>query len=173
MRGAGSQASLEKLSVQTVRDRLLVTSDNEAGRSTAIISRLGRKFSFNIVNADGSHVSSDRLASLPPSSSAPEINNMDLFIPEYVPGPKEVGDVVSWLRDFRGIMQAAFIYKGLGTYRGREVLVLTLVPSTNGSRPNLSQAFGYSLVDRGTALPVSFSMRGNPSIKGEQTECAG
>ncbi len=96
------------------------------------------------------------------------MNNMDLYIPEFLPGPAAPGSIVSVLRDSAGSPRAAFVYRGLASYQGREVMQLDLVQSDGNS---VGRTIGFSLVDRQRALPVLFAAAGNPSIRVEQTSC--
>jgi hypothetical protein len=156
-----------------VRNRFLVTLDNKiGGRSTAIISATGYKYSFNMFDSrDGSQISSDRWAGQMASEGIPLKNNMDLFVPEYVPGPKDVGQIVSLLKDSQGRASAAFLYGGMGNYQGREVILLRFVVNPTGSKADINRAVGYSIVDVSRALPVKLSIGRGPNIRLESTGC--
>ncbi len=164
--GYGPQKSTQSISVQSVRDRLLVTSDDNAGgRSTALISGNGHRYSFNVVGRNGAHISSDRWAGQASADGGPVMNNMDLFMPEYIPGQKDLGDVISFINDSRGSPRAAFVYMGAGIYQGREVLLLKLVMNPTSIRPDLSHSVGFSLVDRSRGLSIMLSVFRSPNIR--------
>ena len=167
--GEGTENTNMKLNIVPSRGRLFVTADTTYGISTSIISSIGQKYSFNISDAYGRHTSSESYRKL--NSGSTEINNMDFTIPEYVPGPKMLGEVISWSRDRQGVAQLAFVYKGIGMFNGHEVIVASLIVTPNGSQPRSSQAVGFSLIDRANALPVLFSIKGNLSIELKLTGC--
>lgn len=170
-RTGASQTNVETVTVQAYRDRFLVTSSVGPEQSTALISRNGHKYSYNIVATDGSRLTSDRFGRQVPVDGRPIMNNMDLVIPDFIPGPKAPGEVISWQRDSGGTIQAAFIYRGLATYRGREVAVLTHILSPGGSNQSLDQIIGFSLVDKQRALPILYALRNGLSIRSEVIEC--
>ena len=171
-RSGATQSSIQALTVQAYRDRFLITSDSTEGKSTALVSRTGYRYSFNILGENGSNMSSKTFGELAPSDDRPIMNNMDYEIPEYLPGPKNVGDVIAWLRDSQGNVQEAFIYRGLTYYSNRDSIVMMLVRTQGLSKPTLDDVEGFSIVDKDRALPLLLSLRGSPSIRAQMTECA-
>jgi hypothetical protein len=151
-----------------VRDRLLVTSTIGAEQSTALISAAGQRFDFNAADASGSRLTPEEFSRLR-GQSRPQMNNIDLYIPTYITSTAYPGQVVAWLRDSAGTVQAAFVYKGLVTYNSREALLLDLAIVHDGRTPD--RTIGFSIVDRSRALPMLFAATGRPSIRVEQVEC--
>jgi hypothetical protein len=167
--GIGGRTLSQSVTVQRYRDRLLVTSANGEEKSTAFISPTGHKFSFNLVDNDGSRLSSDKFSRTVSEAGKPVINNMDLVIPDFIPGPKRAGKPIAWLRDSKGNIQAAFVYRGMSTFRDREVLLLTLVMAPQGIAS--SRAIGFSIVDKDRAMPMIFALRNGLSIRSELVAC--
>lgn len=169
----GLQRSIVSVSIQPVRDRLLVTIDNNVGgRSTMLISGTGRRYSFNAYNPNGSQISSDRWAGQTSADGQPIMNNMDLIAPSYISGGKDVGDVVALVTDSNGKVSAGFVYVGSGSVRGHQILSLRFVVNPTSMRPGLDHSIGYSLIDRSTGLPLSLSLGRNPNIKLELSSCS-
>lgn len=172
--GFGAKSSTQSITIQTVRNRLLVTSDNNVGgKSTALISATGHRYSFNMFDPrSGSQISSDRWSGQMASEGVALKSNMDLVVPDYIPGPKEFGQIVSLVTDSRGNSNAAFLYAGIGTYQGKEVILLRFVVNPTGSAKDLNRAVGYSIIDTRLALPIKFSIGRGPNIRLESTGCA-
>jgi hypothetical protein len=166
--GMHTQSDSQTITVRRVRDRLLVTSVIGSEQSTALISQLGQRFDFNAADAAGPRLTPDEFGKVQ-GESGPGMNNMDLYIPPYISGPAQPGQIVSVLRDGTGTVQAAFVYRGLATFQNREAILLDLVRSSSGA--DIGRTIGYSIVDRARALPLLFEAAGNPSIRVEQIEC--
>lgn len=171
--GYGSQSSPQSITVQPVKNRLLVTSDNNVGgRSTAIISATGYRYSFNIFDPrTGSQISSDRWSGQMASDGVSLKNNFDLFVPEYISGPKDFGQIVSLVKDSQGKVDAAFVYAGVGNYQGRDVILLRFVVNPTGATSDINRAVGYSVIDARRALPIKLSIGRGPNIRLESTGC--
>jgi hypothetical protein len=171
--GYGSQSSPQSITVQPVKNRLLVTSDNNlGGKSTAIISATGYRYSFNVFDPrTGSQISSGRWSGQMASDGVSLKNNFDLFVPEYIPGPKDFGQIVSLLKDSQGKVSAAFVYAGVGNYQGRNVILLRFIVNPTGAKDDINRAVGYSVIDARRALPIKLSIGRGPNIRLESTGC--
>jgi hypothetical protein len=171
--GYGAQNSPQSFTIQPVRNRLLVTSDNKVGgRSTAIISNLGYRYSFNVFDPrTGSQISSDRWTGQMASQGVSLKNNMDLFVPEYIPGPKDYGQIVSLIKDATGKVATAYLYGGVGQYQGRDVILLRIVVNPTNAKDDINRSVGYSLVDARRALPIKLSAFRGPNIRLDSTGC--
>lgn len=166
--GLHTQSDAQTITVRRVRDRLLVTSTIGSEHSTALISQSGHRYDFNAADATGLRLTPEEFRAAQ-GQGGPGMNNMDLYIPAYISGGAQPGQIVSVLRDGTGTVQAAFVYRGLATFQNREAILLDLVRSSGGA--DIGRTIGYSIVDRARALPLLFEAAGNPSIRAEQIDC--
>lgn len=162
-----SQQDTLTITVRRVRDRLLVTSVSGADQSTALISSLGQRYDFNAADASGGRLTPKSFAGTE-GERGPQMNNIDLFIPPYGPGPASPGQTVSSLRDSGGAVRAVFVYRGVTTFHDRPALLMDLMISSGGTT---GRTVGFSIVDRERGLPLLFAAAGRPSIRAEQVDC--
>lgn len=166
--GVTRQRDSETIVVRRVRDRLLVTSTIGGEQSTLLISPSGQKYDYNAADASGRRLTPDEFSRVQ-GERGPAMNNIDLYIPSFRPGPANPGDVVARLRDSSGIVQAVFVYKGLTSFKGRDAVLLDLAMATPDGAAG--RGVGFSIIDAQRALPLLFAASGRPSIRVEQIEC--
>lgn len=166
--GITRQSDAETIVIRRVRDRLLATSTIGVEQSTVLLSPSGEKYDYNAADASGRRLTPNEF-NRARGEGGPGMNNIDLYIPAFRPGPANPGDVVARLRNSDGIVQAVFVYKGLTSFKGREAVLLNLAMAT--PEGTAGRTVGFSIIDAQRALPLMFAAAGRPSIRVEQIEC--
>lgn len=167
--GMHVQSDIEKLGIRRIRDRLLVTSVIGTETSTALISPLGYKFDYNAADGNGRRLTPREFSGLASNSGAVQMNSIDLYFPPLVSGPIHPGDVVSRLRDARGDVRVVLVYRGIGTFKNREAVLVDLIGTS--ARGDFGPRLGFSIIDRYRAVPLLFAMAGGISVRSEQMNC--
>lgn len=157
--GRSSGASIAKLEVKAVRDRLFLTWKDSGPDSTALIGRDGKLFDFNYASTlDGerwtsenfSQKSADLLRQYGPEAHT--LNQVELLFPRLVTRGYAPGSTLGSIHDETGVVWGEYIYRGMATVKGNRGILADLVRRDPGDGRMYS--FGYSVFDEATFAPL-------------------
>jgi len=176
------EALLTMVSRPARGDRLLITAQQGPDVGTVLIGRTGKLFDFNLKDiSTGLRSNSETLQTLAAAQknrlrpthgpTLETINEVTAIFPEYIPGRRQVGEVVAVVTTTDNRPWATYVFRGVGTFAGSGVAVLDLVRTYNSAPQMGPVTIGFQVVELATMMPVLFVLDSGWKLRLQRLTC--
>lgn len=175
-----------QLSVRNVKERLLFVFKSNMDTSTAIVSKTGKIYDFNVINQinkrrenveNYTNNVNQTVAKLnskndPNVSNAHVINDFSLKFPDHKITELSHGDIVSFIFDEDENIWGKYRFRGTSIFAGKKTAVLDLLHIFQ-SAPQIGEVVvGFGVFDLQTSLPLLVVLDAGFHYKLEQVSCS-